>query len=61
MKPHSNLQISKHGIYYLRIQRGGIDRCISLRTRDQDQATIAVAPTTIFQMKIKQDKKSETG
>jgi hypothetical protein len=41
MKPHSNLQISKNGIYYLRIQRSGIDRRISLR--NSDEATIPTA------------------
>lgn len=54
MKPHSNLQISKHGIYYLRIQRAGIDRRISLRTRDPYQARIAAAicHATLSHMKI---------
>ena len=52
--PQSLLQKSRHGIYYLRIQRAGIDRRISLRTRDPNQAKIAAAicHATLSHMKI---------
>jgi integrase len=41
MRLDSRLQKSRHGIYYLRIQRAGIDRKWSLRTRDPAIAEIA--------------------
>ena len=52
-----NLQISKSGIFYLRTQKSGRDRKLSLRTRDINQAKIAVnvMRATIFDMKINQD------
>ncbi|MDP1767124.1 MAG: hypothetical protein Q8K83_09515 [Methylotenera sp.] len=43
MKPLSHIQKSRHGIYYLRIQRDGIDRRISLGTRDLNQVTDSTA------------------
>jgi len=54
MKPLSNIQKSRHGIFYLRIQRGGIDRRISLGTRDPSEAAMAatIAHATISRMKI---------
>lgn len=41
MKLPSRVVKSRHGIYYLRIQRSGIDRRISLRTRDPLTASLA--------------------
>lgn len=41
MRLDSRLQKSRHGIYYLRIQRHGLDRRWSLRTRDPYVAAIA--------------------
>ena len=42
MTQPKNLQKSRHGIYYLRLQRDGKDRHISLKTRDLTQAQIEV-------------------
>lgn len=39
MKLNSFLVKSRHGIFYLRLQRGGVDRRISLRTLDPERAT----------------------
>lgn len=54
----TRIQISRHGIYYLRIQRGGIDRRISLGTRDPIEAAMAasIAHATISRMKIDPSK-----
>lgn len=41
MRLPSYLVQSRHGIYYLRIQRGGTDRRVSLRTRDPQRAMVA--------------------
>lgn len=41
MKLPSYLKQSARGIYYLRLQRGGKDRRISLRTRDPNVAATA--------------------
>ena len=41
MKLKSFLVKSRHGIYYLRLQRHGKDRRISLRTRDPLIASIS--------------------
>lgn len=41
MQFNSRLQKSRHGIYYLRVQRSGLDRKWSLKTRDQSQAKLA--------------------
>ncbi|MCX7188819.1 MAG: hypothetical protein NTU92_00390, partial [Methylotenera sp.] len=41
MRLDSRLQKSRHGIYYLRIQRAGIDRKWSLRTRSSAVAQLA--------------------
>lgn len=41
MRLNSRIQKSRHGIYYLRTQQGGLDRKISLRTRDPIAAAIA--------------------
>jgi len=38
MKLNSFLVKSRHGIFYLRLQRCGVDRRISLRTRDPERA-----------------------
>jgi len=38
MKLNSFLVKSRYGIFYLRLQRGGVDRRISLRTRDPERA-----------------------
>lgn len=52
-----NLQKSNSGIYYIRSQRNGRDRKLSLRTRDINQAKLYanVMHATIFDMKINQD------
>ena len=57
MRLDSRLQKSPHGIYYLRIQRLGIDRRWSLRTRDLITATIAAhqLSVSLLQMKINLD------
>lgn len=54
----SRLVKSRHGIYYLRLQRGGIDKRISLRTRDLSIATIAAHSlgATILSMDLKKIK-----
>ena len=54
----SRLQISRHGIYYLRIQRKVSDRRYSLKTRDKNLAELAALQlsVTIQQMKIDPDK-----
>ena len=54
----SRLQISRHGIYYLRIQRNGSDRRYSLKTRDKNLAELAALQlsVTIQQMKIDPNK-----
>ena len=41
MKIPSRLTKSRHGIYKVRIQSNGLDRCISLRTRDYPFAMLA--------------------
>lgn len=41
MRLDSRLQKSRHGIYYLRVQRHGLDRRWSLHTRDPNVAAIA--------------------
>jgi len=41
MKLNSYLVKSRHGIYYLRLQRNGFDKRISLRTQDFMTASIA--------------------
>lgn len=41
MRLNSRLQKSRHGIYYLRVQRHGFDRRWSLHTRDPIAATLA--------------------
>lgn len=53
MKLNSFLVKSRHGIYYLRLQRNGTDRRISLRTRDPDRAMYAAYQfgVEIFSMK----------
>lgn len=53
-----NVQKSSSGIYYLRVQRGGLDRKISLQTRDIHEATIAaaIAHATLSRMTIDHDK-----
>lgn len=58
MKPHSNIQKSRHGIYYFRLQRYGLDRRISLHTKDLFQAQIAAAicHATIQKMAINESK-----
>ena len=38
MHLNSYLKVSRHGIYYLRVQRGGMDRRVSLRTRNPSEA-----------------------
>lgn len=54
----SRLVKSRHGIYYLRLQRGGIDKRVSLRTRDLSVATIAAHSlgATILTMDLKKIK-----
>jgi hypothetical protein len=54
----SRLVKSRHGIYYLRLQRGGIDKRVSLRTRDLSVATIAAHSlgATISAMDLKKIK-----
>ena len=54
----SQLQISRHGIYYLPIQRKGLDRRYSLKTRDKNLAELAALQlsVTIQQMKIDPNK-----
>lgn len=41
MKLNSYLVKSRHGIYYLRLQRHGLDKRISLRTKDLSSASTA--------------------
>lgn len=41
MQLQSRLVKSRHGIYYLRLQRHGVDKRVSLRTRDLSIASIA--------------------
>lgn len=54
----SRLVKSRHGIYYLRLQRGGIDKRVSLRTRDLSIATVAAHSlgATISSMDLKKIK-----
>lgn len=54
----SRLLKSRHGIYYLRLQRGGIDKRVSLRTRDLSVATVAAHSlgATISSMDLKKIK-----
>lgn len=58
MKLHSYLIKSRHGIYYLRIQRNGVDRRVSLRTRDPQTAQLAAYSlgATIARMDTKKTK-----
>lgn len=53
-----NVQKSSSGIYYLRVQRDGLDRKISLKTRDIHEATIAaaIAHATLSRMTIDHQK-----
>ena len=41
MKLPSHLSLSRYGIYYLRIERNGVEKRRSLRTRDQSEALAA--------------------
>ncbi len=58
MQLQSRLVKSRHGIYYLRLQRYGIDKRVSLRTRDLSVASIAAHSlgATISAMDIKKIK-----
>lgn len=57
MRLDSRLQKSPHGIYYLRIQRYGLDQRWSLRTRDPLLAAIAAHELSVklLHMKINLD------
>lgn len=59
MKLNSYLVKSRHGIYYIRFQRNGADKRISLRTRDLNLAAITAYKfgSTIAAMTKKQDDK----
>lgn len=41
MRLPSHLVLSRHGVFYLRLQSGGIDRRVSLRTKDPKKAIMA--------------------
>lgn len=53
-----NLELHKSGIYYLRLQKSGINKRISLQTRDFGTAQLAaaIAHATISRMTIDTDK-----
>jgi integrase len=48
MQLNSYLVKSRHGIYYLRVQRRGVDRRVSLRTRDPERARISAYKFGVF-------------
>lgn len=58
MKYLPNIQKSPYGIYYLRIQRKGKDRKISLRTKDRKEAEISATylRATILRMTVDESK-----
>lgn len=55
MRLDSRLQISRHGIYYLRTQRDGLDQRWSLRTRDPKIAVIAAHEFSARLLKMRID------
>lgn len=57
----SRLQKSRHGIFYLRIQRDGIDRRWSLRTRDVHVAAIAAHQLSATLLRMKFNPNQFTG
>ena len=48
MHLNSYLVKSRHGIYYLRVQRRGVDKRVSLRTRDPERARISAYRFGVF-------------
>lgn len=51
MQLNSYLVKSRHGIYYLRVQRCGVDKRVSLRTRDPEKARISAYKFGAFMAK----------
>lgn len=50
---NSYLVKSRHGIYYLRVQRNGVDKRVSLRTRDPDKAKMSAYKLGLLMAKNK--------